>query len=241
MKIKQVPAGGLLQFGRRLRRTIIWQKVTEYNGFLVRSGDYPADACEPENSNAVRRERGSNFFPQTNICTFLNSEEKNWFIPQHDVDTVDPNFQEVPGFLRDFFPWERDSILPQEITCVVPEGYRRSFGDQVKKTVKVSIPSWSQFFGGEDTTEGELFDYYRYNGCPRNVFTRTATGGSLKAIGRKGQALSQSPASSFGIPAFILLDGDMEVVDDDNSDAYLALPPKEYEKEVSEELHQILK
>lgn len=245
MKVSQIPLGESLVFGRYLVNEIIWDKVTELNGFLSHYAlvHLMADAREPENTSGDRRERGSNFFPQTNICTLLNSEEKDWYKPQHDKDSVDGEVRKTyPGFLCEFDSWERRLIVPQEITTIVPRGFNREFGDHVKTTVKVSLPSRSQIYGGEDDTEGGRFEYYSQGGLlPANILLRTAIGTGLCAVGRTRQIVNQSPAKDAGIAPFILIDPNADVEFDAALGRYCILPPQSYVKEVTDELHQILK
>lgn len=243
MRVSQMAVGEKLMFGRYSGMEIVWRKVAEANGFLAECsfGSLVADECEPENSNKARRERGSNFFPQTNVCTFLNSEEKDWYKPQHDNDAANEKMRISRGFLSEFYSWEKELIAPQELTIVVPDGYKRAFGNLTTVNVKVSIPSRSQIFGG-DETEGTRFDLF-LSEPPRRLstFTRTAIGTGLCAVNQNGQLINLSPCKEFRCRPFLLIDPDAEVEFSAATMNYYVLPSKAYVKAVTDELHQILK
>lgn len=245
MKISEIPLGEYLMFGRYQRERIVWRKVTELNGFLVVNGIYGmmADAPEPESANNALRTRGSNFFPQTNICVLLNSEERDWYKPQHDTDAVDePAKRCFSGFLYNFESWEQELIVPQEITTIVPNGFKHRFGEQFKTSVKVSIPSASQIGQREDETEGAPFQYYRVHSTPPiGMLTRTPVGTGMYSIGTKFNLVNTSPCKTTGIFPYILIDPNAEVDYVPQDANYIVYPSQTYTREVIDELHQILK
>lgn len=250
MKISDIAIGDYLSFGRfpkgldRRAPELIWCKATSQNGFYTESsiGRFSADACEPQNESRDRRERGSNFYPQTNICQMLNSVDEDWYRPQHESDAVSEKLMKYPGFLHLFEEWERKMIVPHEIVSIVPAGFKRKFGEQVKTVVKVSIPSKSQIFGGDDIQEGDRFEIFDTGTAFQfDALTRTACGTGMFAINRIGKVINFSPANEIGISPFVQLDGDAEVEYDSVNGIYFAIPPQEYIKAVTDELHQLLK
>lgn len=250
MKISDLGIGAYLVFGRfpksgeRGTPDLLWRKATNQNGFYTETniGRFSADALEPDNESRDRRERGSNFYPQTNIFQMLNSEDEDWYRPQHEADAASEKMMQYPGFLHLFEDWERKMIVPHEIVSVVPAGFKRKFGEQVKSVVKVSIPSKSQLLGGEDTTEGTRFDIFELGGAMHSdVLTRTSVGTGLYAVGRNGKLINFTPANEVGVCPFIQLDGDSEVEYDAVSKVYYTVPPQEYIKAITDELHQLLK
>lgn len=249
MTINDIPIGGYFTVGlfqRRNRRApepISWRKASYNNEFYGDDGlgAFSADEREPENESRDRRERGSNFFPQTNICQFLNSEEANWFKPQHETDTVSDALGRQPGFLYLFEGWERNLIVPHEVSVIVPSGFKRKYGELFKTTLKVSMLSRSQLFADADQSEGEQLEVFRMEGIPVNFLTRTAINTGLIAVnGRRGQS-NNSPAAECNIIPFIRFDGNSPVEYSASGDYYYPLPPAEVTREITDELHQLLR
>lgn len=250
MKISEMPVGEYLVFGQFLRsdeRTpvnLLWRKASEQNEFYANDGigKFCADAQEPENESRDRRERGSNFFPQTNICQFLNAVDDDWFKPQHEKDVADNNLKNCPGFLNLFEAWERKMITPHEIVTSVPVGFKRKYGEQVKTTLKVSMLSRSQLYGGEEPVEGEQLSLFaRGATTPVNLMLRTAVNTGLCAIDRRGRFTNHCPATEFNIVPFLRLDDDCNVEFSPLDGFYYILPPEEVLKEITDELHRLLK
>ena len=44
------------------------------------------DAAEPDNPDKDMKEFGNNFYPQSNIHQWLNSNEVDWYRPAHEFD-----------------------------------------------------------------------------------------------------------------------------------------------------------
>lgn len=243
MKASELPIGSKLLFGRYLS-DLRWTKVSE-NGYMITSGGViysEADSPEPENVSAARRARGSNFFPQTNICTLLNSEKANWYVPQHEQDNVSDRMGEFPGFLRNFDSWELDLLMPQEITVTVPKGFRREFGEQFKTTVRVSLPALSQLFAGEDETEGSRLDFFREgNPVPKDILTRTACGTGLYVVAQNRRPIARSPVAESAIAPLIFINPDADVEFDQREGCFYVLPPQSYQDAIASELLQLLK
>ena len=249
MTINDIPIGGYFTVGlfqRRNRRApepISWRKASYNNEFYGDDGlgAFSADEREPENESRDRRERGSNFFPQTNICQFLNSEEVDWFKPQHETDTVNDLLGRQPGFLHLFEDWERSSIIPHEITAVVPSGFKRKYGETFKTTLKVSMLSKSQLSLEDGNTEGEPLGVFQMGAIPTGFVTRTAVGSGLVAIDERRRTINSSPAVDFNILPFAVFNGNSLVEYSEAGGCYYLLPPAEFAKEVTDELHQLLK
>lgn len=250
MNISEIPVGEYLTFGQFLRNgerlptNLLWRKASERNDFFISDGigKFCADAQEPDNDSRDRRERGSNFFPQTNICQFLNSDKADWFEPQHDTDTVVPDMKNHPGFLHLFEYWEREMIVPQEIVTSVPAGFKRKYGEQAKSLLRISMMSRSQLVGGDDLTEGARLDLFTTTGnVPSNLLTRSAIGTGLYAIDRRGRLVNQCPASECNIVPLIRLNGDCAVEFSHSDGWYCILPPKEIIEAITDELHLLLK
>lgn len=110
MEISDMLIGDYLTLGKfRARgnsapRSIQWIKASMDNIFIATSGISPfcLDAREPNNESEDRRDKGSNFYPQTNLAQFLNSAEYEWYKPQHESDEVDLSMKAHPGFCTGF-------------------------------------------------------------------------------------------------------------------------------------------
>ena len=202
MTINDLSVGSKVMFGqaiydgqRNMVIDLVWRKVAENNTFLT---DFfvarkAADVPEPDNTSRDRRERGSNFFPQTNIFQWLNADRNGWFSKSHEAD-VAPDYVNEPGFLSEFAQWEKDAIVPHEIVTIVPEGFRREFGIYHTMNCKVSIPALGEMFSHADDTyrrEGEFLPYYQNNPRPRALL-RTAVASTLQCIDQYGDAASRS-------------------------------------------------
>ena len=249
MKISEMPIGECLVFGQFLRTgdripvNLLWRKASAQNEFYASEGigKFCADAPEPENESRDRRERGSNFFPQTNICQFLNAVGDNWFKPQHETDVANDRLKNRSGFLSSFEEWERKVIVPHEIVTSVPVGFRRKYGEQVKTTLKVSMLSRSQLYGGEELTEGEQLPIFAHGATLTNILFRTAVNTGLSAVDHRGRAVNHSPALDFNIIPFLRLDDNSTIEYNLSDGFYYILPPEEVVKEITDELHQLLK
>lgn len=249
MKVSDLAIGSRLVMGRSsamARRAgecnITWKKLSFDNIFCVRSGIgyYCVDAAEPQNKSLDRRERGSNFFPQTNICGFLNSKERQWFEPKHEADVADQTLFGLPGFLSEFEKWELDLIQPQDVVTTVPDGFKRKFGTQVTTTMLVSMLSKSQVFGGDDLSEGEQLDCFAQfpNDAPRCVL-RTACNSGLATIGQHRRLIGVSASTPSKIVPIIKLNGEAEIIFDTSVECYVVMPPQEIVNEIVEELHRL--
>lgn len=248
MKISNIPVGDILLFARHLfpqqKRiaTLSWRKASLDNYFFSTEsiGKFAADGRERENNNSRRRERGSNFFPQTNICQFLNGEGLDWYVPAHETDELAPSFQDVRGFLSEFDEWEKSILVPQTIKVAVPDGFRRQFGKQYETTLKVSLMSMSQMYGSELVAdEGDWLEVFGSWPAPRTL-TRSTTGSGLIEIGNVDSTINHPPFAGAAVYPIIRLDGDWEAEYEESWDRWVAVPPKEIAQETSDELRQLL-
>ena len=59
----------------------------------------------------ILRRRGSGFFPESNLCQFLNSDSESWFfkVGSHEP----PNYETHPGFLSLFTEEEKRALQPE--------------------------------------------------------------------------------------------------------------------------------
>jgi len=252
MTINDLSVGSKVMFGqaiydgqRNMVIDLVWRKVAENNTFLT---DFfvarkAADVPEPDNTSRDRRERGSNFFPQTNIFQWLNADRSGWFSKSHEAD-VAPDYVNEPGFLSEFAQWEKDAIVPHEIVTIVPEGFRREFGVLCKNTCKVSLPALSEVTRiGDDTynQEGEFLTYFGTHGRPR-MLLRTAVASTLQCIDQYGDAASRSASQRYFIIPKICIKGDMQISDQTDSDGnHVVLPPKGSESCIDvSELYSVL-
>ena len=249
MKVSDIPVGYRLFLGRYTRPNdsapseLTWFKCSQENEFVTcrNIGNHVIDEVEPENESRGRRERGSNFFPQTNICQVLNSAEKDWFNPQHDTDTAKEVYRRRPGFLKLFEDWELRFIVPHEVVSVVPEGFKRKFGEISKSMMKVSIPSVSQVLGGENQEEGKRLPGYETGDV--DVFsmaTRTPIGTGIQLLDRNMHKCNRSPSGSYPIYPYIHVDGNAEVYFDEEPWYYHLIPSEDYVKSIIEELEAVL-
>ena len=245
MDIQNIAIGGCIRLGvfrKRGEKTpspMDWRKVSNQNLFYLPTGigSLVADAIEPDNESRDRRDRGSNFFPQLNVCQYLNADDLNWFKPAHETDVMDYRYGNLPGFLSAFDDWEKKLIIPQEITIQVPGGFKRKYGEVTKATVKVSIPSRSQIYG-EDATEGEQLELFKVE-SPRYLLTRTAINTGLVAVDENRRIKSVSPCNTYNISPLIKLDGDCTVEYDEDDCTFYPIPPKEVIEQFTNELHKL--
>lgn len=237
MTINDLNIGDKLMFGQAIFDgqpnmviDLVWKKVAADNTFIT--ADYvarlAADMPEPENSSRDRRERGSNFFPQTNLFQWLNADNTGWFAKAHDTD-VAPDYEDQPGFLSEFVQWEKDAIVPHEVVTVVPEGFRREFGIYHTVNCKVSIPALSEMSGSVDDVyrrEGATLPYFQSNSRPR-MLLRTAVASTLQCIDQYGDFVSRSASQRYFIIPKICIKGDMLVSEQTDSDGnHCVLPPE---------------
>lgn len=250
MTINELSLGSKISFGSFSNSNdgtpsdICWRKADDDNTFLA---NYyvcrlPADGVEPESPNASRRERGSNFFPQSNLLQWLNGIGSDWFTPQTEHDVLSEAYAGRSGFLTSFSPWELSVMLPIEFSCAVPRGFTREFGEIATLTRKVTIPAISQVCGMEDNHgEGRLLPGL-VSGVTRNILTRTSFGSGYYTYDWGPSSKSQPPFVRTRIVPMIRLDGSVNVVDEPDEDGvYEVCPPiGDGDRETREELIRLL-
>lgn len=125
------------------------------------------DAAEPDNPDESMRELGNNFYPQSNIHQWLNSNEADWYKPSYDFDAPpvsenislgridfyeapfyseevkflgDYSYKKDPGFLT-WFPKEFvDNIYEVDIQCYIdPIPGKEYFGPPDSYSLKAKV------------------------------------------------------------------------------------------------------
>ena len=110
---------------------LIWLKASPNCGFITEYiPDYLCfDAKEPGNENRDIQYNGNSNYALSNVHSFLNSDEENWFHPTHDYDAA-PNrrqtntygeYESHYGFPYHFEEYEIDSLM---LDCVEVAGQR---------------------------------------------------------------------------------------------------------------------
>ena len=104
------------------------------------------DAAEPDNPDKSMKEFGNNFYPNSNIHRWLNSNEDDWFMPAHEFDAPpivanidqgrldfydfpfysteakfigDFSYKDTPGFLTWFSREFVESICEVNVPCYI--------------------------------------------------------------------------------------------------------------------------
>lgn len=236
MKISDLDVGSKLLFGALLDgpyagvMDLAWKKVDPNNTFLTEGsvGRMIMDMQEPDNSSRDRRERGSNFFPQSSLLQWLCASGNDWFVKAHEAD-VEPPYADRQGFLTEFVQHELDAIEPHEICTVVPDGFRREFGIIHKMMCKVSIPAYSELFARADPTqrqEGRVFSIFENGGERPTCFTRTAMSSTVMCVNHGTEVITRAANQRYYVTAKVCIKGDTPVSEtpDDNG-FYHILPP----------------
>lgn len=180
MKVSDMKVGDTLYLGKLLNPStavvndLLWVKVSSDNHFMLeQSSGYPRmqmDEKEPQSASRLRRARGNAFYPQTAIAQWLNASEAGWYTPFGDTD-VPPKYARHTGFLSLFSNQERAVLQEQQITVVVPNGYKRENGAKAEMKCLVALPSLSQIAAvrQEDDKlmeEGQAFEYFMHDRRP---------------------------------------------------------------------------
>lgn len=254
MTINDLEIGDIVLFGAIRNKVtdsslqdIEWIKVDNDNTLTARCviRRMAMDEAEPRSSSRDRRERGCNFFPQSNLFQWLNSAGQSWFVPVDEADE-EPVYSDMPGFLSDFDPWELDTIVPHEICVGVPNGYRRKFGSLFRVSCKVSIPAAGEVLCGVSDdyhVEGELFPYYKEGNFPHvGMWLRTATNSSMACVGGSGDVSAISPCRRGSVVPMLRIHPETRVSDRaDKSGCYRVLRLNGKESCVDmHELYQLL-
>ena len=102
------------------------------------------DAAEPDNPDQAMKEHGNNFYPQSNIHRWLNSDQADWYKPAHEFDAPpvreyidqgrldfygvpfhsteakflgDFSYKDDPGFLTRFSPAFVERVCEVDVQC----------------------------------------------------------------------------------------------------------------------------
>lgn len=115
------------------------------------------DAPEPNNTDANRKSYGSNRYSTSNVRQFLNATEGagEWFEAQTDTDVLGSAYTNKAGFLNGFTEAERNLIIPETLTCLMPDV---DGGGSETITDLVWLPSYNQMYGSG--SEGDIFDVF---------------------------------------------------------------------------------
>lgn len=231
--IKNLKIGDRLVFGKYGVRNdyperLVWMKASPNCDFITKYiPDYLIfDAAEPKNKNQNIRYNGNNNYALSNIYSFLNSDEENWFYPTHDCDAppdnraTRPEYKSHYGFLFNFEEYEINSIVPN---------YIEIGGRQVQSLVR--LPLTSEIIGADrlklfikhgirpkgtgDMIRGRRsgFNYNSYidywvlgdEPAKRNLY-------NVKVISRNGGLESAAPCAGCGIRPVCKLSPDTPLV-----------------------------
>lgn len=247
MQICDIPVGAALALGRiwdtssRNQRELVWIKASKENDFYANTSiDHVCvDAPEPNSAIKACQERGSNIFPETNICQFLNASNDSWYKPSHEADVLADCFKGIPGFLSRFHDYELDIIEPHQVVVSIPEGRRRQYGRQLSATLKVSLMSRSQVFGDGDLAEGEQFPVFHdlLRSIPTTVLRTASAKNLLFTLGTRSGSLR--PDAKFKIVPLLRLKGNCHVKSETGVGHYLISRPDRENQEIIEELRAL--
>lgn len=196
MLVSEAPIGTELVLGTTQNEEIVWLKVSDQSDFITKRaiGYYSFDANEYQSTSRARRNHGNNFFPQSNIYKWLNSDDSNWFEPTHEFD-VSPNYHNACGFLSNLDGVEKSILMDREISVLTPLGSRKEFGRVSSLVCKVCLPAINEIYRNDDEAlkaEGAylpateaLIPGLNYSAA---IMTRTGTqdAGHIYALGRYG-------------------------------------------------------
>ena len=216
MTVNEVPVGGSIVFGNYHDDPIVWVKLDESNLMITKNRLEVLcyDEQEYHSDSRARRSYGNNFFPESNICQWLNSDRPNWWVKTHENDEY-PYYHRHGGFLNGFTKYEQNALTEQEISIAVPLGSRKKYGKVCTSRYKVVLPSASQLglvmADGQDI-EGEpiegIFNYIR----PSEVMTRTWTRDAGHIVCYEWVDASSKPCNhSQRVYPMIRLSGDTEI------------------------------
>lgn len=171
MQCKDIPIGGHLLLGQGVQgEDILWIKVAPDTFATILPHRMEFDAPEPRNSSRDRRERGGTYFPESNLCGWLNSDQVDWFHASHDTDEP-PSYQNQSGFLTKFHKNELELLSPISVSIQVPNGFLRKYGGMTTTNHLVTIPSAEQI----KNYAHRLINHFDITG----VWTLTTTGSSM--------------------------------------------------------------
>lgn len=154
-------------FGKWSENELVWRISTIRDDKIKLTLDYDQlfqcqfDAPEPTNANATRVSNGSNRYATSNVRQFLNATgaANEWFVAQTDTDVMSTSYNNKNGFLYGFTEAERELIIPEVLTCLVPD---EDGGGTETITDLVWLPSSEEmgYTGTGYAGESEVFDIF---------------------------------------------------------------------------------
>ena len=173
INLSELTVGSTFRFGRYYVSTenphaIEWRIVHQTDDYQIAMVteilDYKCfDAREPNNTATGTANYGNNNWKLSNICQFLNSDQKVWYKAQHEYDTppslsyTDKNaYDDHYGFLYYFSDYEKSLLKDMTIKYANPSS------GSYEWTGKVWLPTRTQIVGGTNNSiaEGERFTYF---------------------------------------------------------------------------------
>lgn len=183
--IVDLPIGAKLKFGtycvgEEMPHKIRWIKVHNDGTILTEfmEAQLAFDAKEPNNPDEYRRSYGNNRCSVSNVQQFLNTEGYDWYRPAHEYDAPPADnlmyngrygYENKPGFLHFFEPWEVDAIEDSEVKTALPTRDIQPGGEKYETFyAKVFMPSRTNVNGRTENgvQEGEVWDWFA-NGANR--------------------------------------------------------------------------
>lgn len=125
LKLSEIGCNEIFQIGTLDQIDLYWLKFTDnklilYDGpYWIRKFSHNGDLNVP----VTQHRYGTNFYPNTDIHKFLNTDK---FI--EEKEGVRNAYVDQNGFLSAFSPYIRKCMRPFDITCEVPKGYTRKYG-----------------------------------------------------------------------------------------------------------------
>ena len=139
---------GAYTAGNGVPSQIVWLKASLTNDFITeRVVDWLCfDAAEPNSEDRSCSSSGNQQYHLSNIFTFINSDQADWYLPTHEWDcppeisrytgnrTV--MYKQHTGFLYNFDDYE--------LSCITPVTYET---DEIETTSAMRLPSKDDFVG----------------------------------------------------------------------------------------------
>lgn len=185
MKLSELPVGSRIYFGKyqvneEEPEAIIWRLVDKdlYNnlGSVTLITDKIIDlrcfdSLEPSNTDENRQKYGNNRYSQSNIDQWLNSNQKEWYTPQHSTDSAPgsvsysysygTSYKDKEGFLYNFTEEEINCIIPSKIrVCKNNVNEDGSYEDIIRKVFLPSLTELGLSDSSLPVEENTTFEYY---------------------------------------------------------------------------------
>ena len=240
MTIEELKVGSRIMLGNYgvnsdRAQPIWWVKATKNCDFITESVlDYLMfDAKEPRSEDYACRNYGNPNYSVSNIRQFLNSEDEDWYIPQHANDNWpnsrrqdsvasygDPSgiYRDHHGFLRHFDDYEIEALasqieLPafQDVNKYNPDRFEL-FKKKGIRPHATSDMIWRM--------PNCHFDDYSFI----DFWTQDQNGEKVKICDRTGNASTKSAAMAGGLRPKCKIKGDIEVEPSANAEGFLIVP-----------------